>query len=625
MRNILNRLIANGEFEVLVFGDKVILDESVENWPTCDFLISFFSTGFPLEKAIQYAELRKPFCVNSLHMQKALMDRRVVLHILDAVSVPTPNRLISNRDDQPDLPEYLTKEVFRRTGIALSPAVFPQTTVVQIDQDTIQLGDKKLRKPFVEKPVSGEDHNIYIYYPSEQGGGVRRLFRKVGNKSSEFCPGVTDIRQDGAYIYEQFMTVDNAEDVKVYTIGEGFAHAETRKSPVVDGVVRRNPEGKEVRYITALSDFESDISRKVCQAFGQTVCGFDLLRTNGNSYVIDVNGWSFVKGNDEYYDKCAGILRTIFSEAYHGQLRLMPAHSIESQWTLKAFLSVLRHGDRTPKQKAKAFMKLLNGGEEEVVLKNEKLSIISDACNVALQEQIEDVQSLESLRAILDLKSTLPGTKIQVKPSFNKADKSILEKVQLVVKWGGLLEFTHGGEHQSKDLGENLRKDLRIINKALLDDVKIYTSSERRVIATADIFSKALLNIANIPDGLITVNKEMLDDSNAAKEQMENVKSRLQAILNPNEPIKLPEHYVPEDIEDPESFLQDIIDLLRRLRGIMRKNLEDEEIIGVQERWCCSESPLLFRERWEKLFKDFCDVDRAAFEPSKISELYDSL
>ena len=45
--------------------------------------------------------------------------------------------------------------------------------------DTIDIRGHTLSKPFVEKPVSAEDHSVYLYFPSDYGGGSQRLFRKV--------------------------------------------------------------------------------------------------------------------------------------------------------------------------------------------------------------------------------------------------------------------------------------------------------------------------------------------------------------------------------------------------------------------------------------------------------------
>jgi inositol-hexakisphosphate/diphosphoinositol-pentakisphosphate 1-kinase len=110
----------------------------------------------------------------------------------------------------------------------------------------------KIKKPFVEKPSLGENHNVWIYYPNSMGGGVKTMFRKVGNKSADYLadhPGT--VRRDDSYIYEEFVATGGT-DVKVYTVGARYAHAEARKSPVVDGKVMRTADGKEVRKFVAL-------------------------------------------------------------------------------------------------------------------------------------------------------------------------------------------------------------------------------------------------------------------------------------------------------------------------------------------------------------------------------------
>jgi len=50
----------------------------------------------------------------------------------------------------------------------------------------VVIGGNKLKKPFLEKPINAEDHEIYIHYSgnSPGGAGYSVLFRKTENNCS---------------------------------------------------------------------------------------------------------------------------------------------------------------------------------------------------------------------------------------------------------------------------------------------------------------------------------------------------------------------------------------------------------------------------------------------------------
>ncbi|KAJ1785207.1 inositol hexakisphosphate and diphosphoinositol-pentakisphosphate kinase [Coemansia sp. RSA 562] len=645
MANILERLQATDRYAVVFFGEKTILDEDVEVWPVCDFLISFFSQGFPLEKALQYVQLRKPFSVNSLVRQFLLLDRRVVLEMLHHVGVPTPFHVVVSRDGGAKIHPLLQSVVEQRMGFRLGAESSTVSEVEELDPDTLRVGTRTIRKPFVEKPCDAEDHNIYIYYSQAQGGGVRRLFRKIGNKSSEFVPGPAHVRTEGSYIYEEFISVDNAVDVKVYTVGNSYAHAETRKSPVVDGHVRRNSEGKEMRFVTALTAEEREYARAVSKAFGQRVCGFDILRTHGKSMVMDVNGWSFVKGNDAYYDHTARILDARFQEALRRRwfARFVDPDTVgratyESRWVLKGVFSVCRHADRTPKQKTKCVLQspdvvaLLDGSASEVTLRSPaELSRALDALDAAQQSPHADdpLARIVHVRDVLARKIAMPGTKVQLKPQ-----RSPCGSVQLILKWGG--ECTHAGIVQSQDLGENMRKDLLLINRSLLDDVRMYSSAERRVLSTVAAYGASFLDdsSASFMDR-VSVRADMLDDSTDAKDEMEVAKQQLRGFFDfsgplADNPYSSPAMQLPPELAEqgPHEFLHEMYDIIARLIARMERNfarLSPAQLAQLQPDWCCNENADLFRERWKKILSSFKSDDSVVYDPAKAGELYDSL
>ncbi|KIO19179.1 hypothetical protein M407DRAFT_31165 [Tulasnella calospora MUT 4182] len=348
----------------------------------------------------------------------------------------------------------------------------------------------------------------------------------------------------------------------------------------------------------------------------------------------------------------------------------------------------IKYGFPVSERWTQPFIKLLNDATEEILMRErEQLNLIVDAIEeakqiVATQGSVqpaernghsvstsaqEDLAKLAQLSAALEMKIDLPGTKAQLRPTYRKVKPSVpgegppgavlapsgqitgglgvtiqttkgpgttsdkrLEKFQLVFKWGE--EFTHAARYQSRDLGENLRKDISILNKDMLHNVQIFTSSERRVTASAEIFAAALLdnntprNVSHanpgsplplplphtppsrstrssetgsvmdrpmVPCYKLIIRKDLLDDSNAAKDLMDDVKKRLKILLRNGESERRPELTWPKNMKaEPAQVVQEVIQLMSSFRTTMRKNFET-----VDEK----------------------------FDPSRVSELYDAL
>ncbi|UKK00525.2 hypothetical protein MACK_000599 [Theileria orientalis] len=288
MKSILKHLEDSGDFIIIIFPEQMILNEPITKWPVVECLISFYSVKFPQEKAIEYVKLVKPIILNDLEKQRILRSRVDVYRELQACRIPHPNYLLVDH-------EMVKKGLH----------------TFEEHYDYIVYNNVRLNKPFIEKPIDSDDHNNWIYYPSNAGGGCKKLFRKVHDRSSKYCPEIHNVRRNGTYIYEEFM-LTYGTDIKVYAVGSMFAHAEARKSPTLDGKVNRYSDGKEYRYPVILTSEEKTIAYRIVDHFRQTVCGFDILRTFDGPYVCDVNGWSFVKRNKKYHIDCSQIIRAIF-------------------------------------------------------------------------------------------------------------------------------------------------------------------------------------------------------------------------------------------------------------------------------------------------------------------------
>lgn len=248
----------------------------------------------------------------------------------------------------------------------------------------------------------------------------------------------------------------------------------------------------------------------------------------------------------------------------------------QHQEELRCVIAVVRHGDRTPKQKLKVNMteslilKYFHDHSDDpqkdlkVKAKQPMTAFLGTVQTILkqLDEQKSEVteegskdgskdgsktkvnkklyNQLRHMRDVLERwKISGLNRKLQIKPRKWKEDEStgIAEctEVQLILKWGGNL--TKLGELQSIKLGQNLRHALYPdspgggilrLHSTFRHDLKIKTSDEGRVMKTAAAFAKGLLELeGEIPPILVSlVHKEkgsmhMLDPSGDKEVKLE--------------------------------------------------------------------------------------------------------
>ncbi|ETO13520.1 hypothetical protein RFI_23848, partial [Reticulomyxa filosa] len=482
----------------------------VEEWPKCDVLCAYFSDGFPWKKALDYVQLHNMPCINDVFSQHIIRNRRAVKELLVKNNIPTPK----------------------------------YAKVIEYD-DKIIVNGTEIHKPFVEKPLDAEDHNVW-------------------RSERRSC-----IRCEGNYLYEEMVTSTN--DIKVYTVGRNYMHAEKRKPPTKDGIVKRDPFNKEVRYNGCFFFFkkkkeeERTIAAKIVDAFKQNVCGFDIVRDSTTKFVffyqnkkkkkneffyqtkksasmvIDVNGFSFCKNNRKFFDDAAYNIRKMCIE-FDRQLRpefydlksipidrfpvLQRSNAIidrERMHILRGVLAVFRHGDRTPKQKYKCtthnryVCSLVSKSKKSVkwVFKRnrEQIQQFAKFCKTLYLERKQYKWLKISQIASMEMQSI----KIQLKAKTRDQQTNDVIEALCILKWGG--ELTRAGEEQCQDFvplfrNQQLKSDTEGQAK-FLSPIRAYVTEEVRVRKTGTIFVQHLLNTEDIPESTIINGDEaqrLLDD-----------------------------------------------------------------------------------------------------------------
>ncbi|KAK0154904.1 Inositol hexakisphosphate and diphosphoinositol-pentakisphosphate kinase 2 [Merluccius polli] len=351
---------------------------------------------------------------------------------------------------------------------------------------------------------------------------------------------------------------------------------------------------------------------------------------------------------------------------------------------LRCVIAVIRHGDRTPKQKMKMevrhqrFFDLFEkcDGYKTGKLKLKKPKQLQEVLDIARQllvelgqktdSEIEESKAkLEQLKTVLEMYGHFSGINRKVQLTYlphgcpkasseeedvRRNDPSLL----LVLKWGG--ELTPAGRVQAEELGRAFRCmypggqgdyagfpgcGLLRLHSTYRHDLKIYASDEGRVQMTAAAFAKGLLALeGELTPILVQMVKSanmngLLDsDSDSLNSCQQKVKARLHDILQRDRNFTTEDYekLAPTNgtslvksmqmIENPVKTCDKVYSLIQNLTQQIRQRMEDPKSADIQ--LYHSETLELMLRRWSKLEKDF-KMKNGRYNISKIPDIYDCI
>jgi len=474
--------------------------------------------------------------LNDVRCLIELADRRWALKMLTEHKIPTP--------------KYME-------------CVFEGQTPARVEEydEHVVVNGCQIDKPFLEKPVKRSDREIYLYHPQEHGGG-RALFSSIESGDDRYICTFEDtgsVRREGAYVYQEYPKSDGFR-VQVVCIGQlYYGYCVVSPTILSAGSAEEDDETGETLAGTlqnghscVLNLNEKEVAAELQKIFGQTIFGVTFYRSmvNGReqSLVTDlwpgVPRWGII---DHFGDVVNELLKLMGkkprfslsaltsriapvgdSSPKSQQPKLSRRISVVDGVELLCVVMLVRHGERTPKQKIKGKLELSNPFQagwlcgflhQEDCLpssetafdmrKKHQLKRLSSSLTKLSEQGHKLNQVEEALKCIKDA-----GMDYRAKVVISKTKP---QSLQLKIKWGG--ELTLKGREGSKDSGKSFRErtfpgeDVAQLHTSLQHDIKIFSSREQRCMQTAAAFASGLLSLTGALPSIVTELVNALDDA----------------------------------------------------------------------------------------------------------------